>query len=241
MMFPSSMAFAEPLALWRDYLKQSSQPWSSYVLRDGTKLHLSDNPHDVITVMVNFCKRDYGLIEPGSVVVDIGANIGMFTMFAVRCGANAVYSYEPNRIAFDVMKKNVVENGLTGIVKPYQLAVAGGDAKVVYLPEVSSPYNRMSATSDGETNLVPVSATSLGEIFEENHLASVDYLKLDCEGAEYSILLQCSDDVLRRVRRIRMELHSSKEFSRHSVLERCLQAGFEVTYTRDLIYWLERR
>ena len=240
-MLRPSMAFVRPINLWRDYVLKSNSPWASYRMRDGTILHMSDNPHDVITMMVNFCKMEYGAIKPDSVVVDVGANIGMFSLYAARSGAHAIYSFEPNRAAFNVLEKNILENDLSEIVRPYNFAISGIPDSVLYLPRRSSPYNRAESSVENGSEFDAIPCRSLEYILESNDLDSVDYLKMDVEGAEFDILLQASDQVLKRIRRIRMELHYSRKHSRDAVLERCRSAGFSVVHQRELICWLDQK
>ena len=68
----------DPFALFWHYLKATSP--SQIRLRTGHRLYCSDHPHDLITFFVIFIKRDYGKISPNSVVVDVGANIGLFSL-----------------------------------------------------------------------------------------------------------------------------------------------------------------
>tara|TARA_Y100000992_G_C20962862_1_gene349037 strand:- start:179 stop:454 length:276 start_codon:yes stop_codon:yes gene_type:complete len=65
-----------PLKIIYHYLLKTSPKFIN--LRNGITIYTSSNPHDIITFVVIFAKRDYGKIKKNSVVVDIGANIGVF-------------------------------------------------------------------------------------------------------------------------------------------------------------------
>jgi hypothetical protein len=91
------LVFRRPLTVLRHYLTLSSPPDRRVELRSGLRVNLSDHPQDLTTAFLIFVRRDYGLVRPGSVVVDVGANIGTFALHAAHCGAARVLAYEPNR------------------------------------------------------------------------------------------------------------------------------------------------
>lgn len=237
----SSLQFKRVQQLWASYLRAAPPPGNSLELRDGLKIALSGNPHDVITVMVNFCRQEYGKVLPAWTVVDIGGNIGAFALFAARSGASGVFCYEPNQEAFNVLNRNIFINNLDERVKAYNLAVSGNAGDLVWIAKSSSPYNK---TRSGEEALPEggeaVSTTTVEALLEQNGLEYVDLLKMDCEGAEYEILMGMPNDVLKKVHRIRMELHPSRQFSRMAVVERLKENGFSVVKQSGMIYWFER-
>ena len=88
--------FERPLeVLWCYARKQ--RPARGYVdTRRGLRIHLSGDPADVVTVFVIFARLDYGRLAPGIVAVDVGANIGVFALFAAASGARRVLAFEPS-------------------------------------------------------------------------------------------------------------------------------------------------
>ena len=64
-------------------------------LRSGLKLVCSSDKEDIRTLIEVFVRKTYGEIAPGALVVDIGANIGLFAVYAVEQGAARVLAYEP--------------------------------------------------------------------------------------------------------------------------------------------------
>ena len=77
-------------AIWH-YLRESTPPNKSFLLRNGFAVTLSQHPHDLVTLFVVMVKEEYGRVRPGSVVVDIGANIGSYALKAAHDGAKKVY------------------------------------------------------------------------------------------------------------------------------------------------------
>ena len=75
-----------------------------------------------------------------------------------------------------------------------------------------------------------VAAFTLEEIFDREKIESCDLLKLDCEGAEYEILLNAPANVLRRVSRISLEYHLGMNSHQPAELSAFLRTqGFAVS------------
>ena len=177
-------------------------------LRSGLKIYLSDHPHDIITIFVVFVRKDYGKITSGGCVVDIGANIGVFSLYAAHYGKSGrVLAYEPNSESYGYLLNNIKANHLEQIIVPHHLAVTGAGQRTVKFPKKSSMYN---AIIEGESNMdfEEVKTTSLPAMF--SGIGKIDLLKLDCEGAEYDILMKSNRNVFDRVSAIRMEYHSGR-------------------------------
>ncbi len=142
--------------------------------------------------------------ESGWRVVDVGANIGVFSLWAERLGATvAAFEPEPHTFA------SLIENTRDKRIEPVQAALIGDGASVarLYLSDIRSTRHTLTGKEieSGRplTDFVEVPALSLGEIVGDG----CDLLKLDCEGAEFDAILRTDDDVLRRARRIVVEFH----------------------------------
>lgn len=201
--------FKRPLQFIHAYLTVSPIPERLIELRSGLSIHLSEHPHDIITVFVIFVRKDYGDIHPHGSVIDIGANIGVFSLYAAHCGkAERVFAYEPNSESFGYLLKNVRANRLESIIFPYRLAVTDTPEATVRFPKQSSMYNAIIEDSDNGDFEV-VGTTSMEVMLSE--IAQVDLLKLDCEGAEYDILMKSNRAVFDKISAIRLEYHYGRE------------------------------
>ncbi|MEO7768245.1 MAG: FkbM family methyltransferase, partial [Ferruginibacter sp.] len=140
-MFFKSFTFNEVASLWTSYIKLTNPKSNKFTTRDGYQILLSNNLHDGITVMVIFCRLEYGKVDPGSIVIDIGANIGVFSLYAARCGAKKVYAFEPNKKSYEILLNNIKVNNLEKIIIPFNLAVGSSDGEIISIPKNSSPYN----------------------------------------------------------------------------------------------------
>lgn len=119
----------------------------------------------------------------GGVFVDVGAWIGMFTIYAAPKAA-WVYAIEPDPVARDMLQRNIVLNGVTNVtVLP--CAVWDTDGELTLHVNSGLGDSMTGVRRDGEPLTVPcVSPASLWQTVRK----PVDLLKVDTEGAETHIL-----------------------------------------------------
>jgi len=138
--------------------------------------------------------RIKGMLQKGMVVVDVGANVGTYTLLALEgIGTSGrVISYEPTPRTFDILKNNVQVNGYLeiGCADLRRKAVSDGSCstRTLHVHRTSlthaSFFDETSAA--GSAELLEVDTVSL-----DNDLADVprvDIVKIDAEGAEPMIL-----------------------------------------------------
>lgn len=223
-----------PLGLLMCYLRQSSPACAE--LRSGLRVRFSSHPHDIVTFFVVFLKRDYGRVSPGSVVFDVGANIGAFALYAAASGARKVYAFEPCEEAFATLCKNVRANGLDGVVTPVRCAVGAEHGGRARFARRSSPYNRLGGEEAAEGGFDEVRTASLGGLMRELGVERVDLLKMDCEGAEFDALPALSPEDAARVGEIRLECHGDPR----PLLDSLIPRGFALRLRRAKTVWLAR-
>ena len=119
-------------------------------------------------------------IPPGSIVLDSGANYGTFTRRALKQGAAKVVAIEINPEAQAALRRTFANEIREGKVIVYGKGVWDKDAELdlrgdsVVLPRPEAPTR------------LPV--TTIDHIVSELHLSSVDFIKMDIEGAEKNAL-----------------------------------------------------
>jgi FkbM family methyltransferase len=148
------------------------------------------DPLDALDLSLNgihepFCTRILTLLaRPGDTIVDVGANIGYFTLiFARAVGAGGkVYAFEPEPVNYAVMAENVSRNGYENVI-PLQLAVSDvqGVARLAVF-ERNRGMNRLWQ----ETTQQPTVEIEMVVIDQLERLSrmSVDLIKMDVEGWE---------------------------------------------------------
>jgi FkbM family methyltransferase len=182
-----------------------------YRLYDGTQFIVRPFTHDRCIIDEIFVNKVYTPdptfeVRSGDVVVDIGAHIGVFTVFAARWGCK-VYCYEPLPENFVLLKQNVRLNNLNGTVKMFQLALAGIRGS---LPLYVGNVGLASLGSQGERRVI-VRTILLEDVVRD--VGRIDFLKVDVEGAEGEIFLRSNlnKDALHPIWRIVMECHSLRD------------------------------
>ncbi len=238
-MFLKSLMFKDIASLWVAYIKQTNPKNNKFVTRDGYEIRLSNNPHDAITVMVIFCRLEYGLIAPGSTVIDVGANIGVFSIYAARSGAAIVYAFEPNKESFDLLVNNIKINKLEKIVIPFNLAVGVLDGEQISIPKSSSPYNKTVHRSIELDEYDIVETISLPTFFQKNNINCIDFLKMDCEGAEYEIIYSMIEENFKKIVTFRVEHHYPEE--KQKLIQFFNNKGFKKTKDNGIsIMWFDK-
>ncbi len=83
-------------------------------------------------------------------------------------------------------------------------------------------------TGDEVGNAIRVGCTTLGQILVQNSIESCDFLKIDCEDAEYEMILTTPDVFLRRVSRMAIEWHAVPGHTVNELVKRLRSAGYRV-------------
>lgn len=176
-------------------------------------------------------------------VVDLGANVGVFTILAaIRAHDGRVISIEPEEESFRYLCENVAANSFTH-VEPFRLAVSGADGHTQL--SVSNPGNnhiltKSPAKKQAQTEIVET--TSLPSLFSRLNLPRVDLVKMDIEGAEFLAFEEHS--WLENVERIAMEAHPDLG-NIDTIRKRLEEHGFSVeitpAYDAGMLYVFGRR
>lgn len=174
-------------------------------------------------------ERDFVPVENGWTVVDVGAGLGDFTVFvARRCPDSTIFAFEPLPESYDLLVANLVLNRLANVrTVPGALAGTSGTLHLSSQPGLAERSRTHTGPADGPT--FPVPAIGLAQAFERFGIQQCDFLKMDCEGAEYDILFGAPEDALRRIRRIAMEYHEGvTPYGREDLVRLLERNGFVV-------------
>lgn len=133
------------------------------------------------------------LIEPGDVIYDIGANVGVFTVFfAKRAGEKGrLLAFEPEDKAYARLLENVKVNKLSN-VEPYQLALGDESGTVTLYADAdaaSGVHSAVRAPGDRVESSAQVITVLPGDEFASRFRApAANMIKLDVEGMELEAL-----------------------------------------------------
>ncbi len=145
----------------------------------------------------------------GWTFIDIGAGIGDFTIdIAKRFPKSVIHAFEPFPESYDLLCRNIAINSVDN-VKPYKRGVGGNNTEMKIssnLPQavMQSTVRRAATETDSQ---IPIASTTLDVFFDEENIHQCDFLKIDCEGAEFEIFFSASSQTMAKIQNIAMEYH----------------------------------
>ena len=173
-------------------------------------------------------------------VVDIGAAIGEFTVdSALKLTSGMVHAFEPNPCSLNILRQNTRANYLHRVTT-YNLGVwsEAGEIPLRFLN--NEPLQAVSGAGnlkDDSFKETTIPVITLKEVVFEKVGGKIDLLKVDCEGAEYEILLGQEKQVFEQIDRIIMEYHDLDEKRSHNRLVAYLnEQGYLVTLKENPVH-----
>jgi len=129
-------------------------------------------------------------IEPGDIVIDIGANVGEFTLMASQ-HAEKVFSFEPDPNCFYCLKKNTdnIDN-----IEIFEYGVSkANDSKSFYLSSEDADSSLIKPKI--YTNKIEINTIRLDSWMKSKGISKIDFLKVEAEGAELEVLEGLGDKI----------------------------------------------
>jgi FkbM family methyltransferase len=177
------------------YLKIAKVLLPQVISYKGNKIHL-DSPDAMSLSVFGRYYEEYEIslfeqeIENGSVVLDLGANIGLYTLIAAK-SASQVFAFEPDPKSFSNLKKNIEANNAMN-VHLVNKAVRNKTGKDPFCSYSKYPLDRgnLHIVTEHEKmnqNFIVVETISLDEFFR-NKSKKIDVIKMDIEGLEFEAL-----------------------------------------------------
>lgn len=175
--------------LMKSYLRRNAYDF------EGFKLFL--NPDDSI-ITDSLVSGDYEtmelhllekLIRPGDVILDIGANIGLYSIYCAKAtgAAGHVYCFEPEPVNFSFLKRNISLNKLSNIT-PSDTAVSSQEGEhTFYLNPLNKGDHRLHG-DEAHTSTITVRTITI-DGYLKGRTEKVDLIKMDIQGAEMQALL----------------------------------------------------
>jgi FkbM family methyltransferase len=127
-------------------------------------------------------------LRPGATFVDVGANIGYFTLIAAQTVGpqGTVHSFEPGPETAERCRQNVARNGLADNVQLHQIALSNQLAQLAFYISSDSGNSSLSGEGLDVKERVTVQTRSGDDVLSD--LTRLDLLKMDVEGAELKAL-----------------------------------------------------
>lgn len=146
----------------------------------------SDYEKENFTFLAQHCNK-------GSVVLDIGAHIGLFSVIASEITGieGKVYAFEPSPSTLGFLNKTIAINKRNNIIVPVQQAMSAEIGKLTFFvsdDKIDNSNSLVSYKDDRKLTGIEVEVNTIDNFVTKNKLDKVDFIKIDVEGAEYDTL-----------------------------------------------------
>lgn len=199
------------------------------------------------SVFINREYSDYFPFYQNVTIVDIGAHFGYFSLFAA-CNSgkdSKIIAVEPDKRNYKQLEKNISDCNADNIsIFNYAAGDRSGHTRLYQGKNPNHSIVPGYLLLDRNPDFDEVEVKTLEEIVRENNLTQIDFLKMDCEGAEYTIIESTPDTILDRIKTISMEFHDLKDenVTAENIIGKLIENGFGIVKycyektTRNLNY-----
>lgn len=167
-----------------------------------------DSDSDAPVIREIWCENVYevydGDLSDTGIVVDIGANIGSFTLFAASLGAKKVIAVEPEPHNLELLRRNIEEHqSITPdcefIIDNHGIAGRSDSAFI------TNDHGDSRVSDVKEAGKTQITLITLEQLFKKLRLEYIDVLKIDIEGMEGDVLINTPEHIMNLCRYITLE------------------------------------
>ena len=164
-----------------------------------------------------YTKNNFVTIPDDGVVVDLGANVGVFTMLALANSRNCkVIAVEPNAEFNKLLMRQAAHNNFNNRITLQRY----------FIGSASTTQNEMLKTPDSKD----AHFITQKEFIELNKLSHIDFLKCDIEGSEFDFISDTS--LLEITKQLAIEIHDHAG-NRNDFKEKLTELGFRIGPIKD--------
>ena len=128
------------------------------------------------------------MVQPGDVVVDIGAHVGTFGEDAFRRGASKVIMVEPDPVNQECIRRNFAEEIADGRVVLVPEGAWSSESTLDFHVGVGNSGNGSFVVAESDSSVLKVPVRPVDQMVTRLGLEQVDFVKIDIEGAEREAL-----------------------------------------------------
>lgn len=124
-------------------------------------------------------------VQDNDIVLDIGANVGLYTILLNKYKNCSTYSFEPIKYTFDLLNKNLKINNLN--TKIYNIGLSNENKVENFYfnyKEIAASSMRDLREDKDNTEIVQCNIRKLDDFVAEEGISNIDFIKIDVEGAE---------------------------------------------------------
>jgi FkbM family methyltransferase len=173
----------------------------------------------------------------GEIMVDIGANVGMYTIWAAKTRGVKVYAFEPESQNYALLNRNIFSNQLSDRVQAYCIALSDVTGySQLHLSNFVPGGSCHALNEKLNFKLEPFSpkfsqacySTTLDSLIEQEVLPVPHYIKIDVDGIEHKVIEGCTRTLMRPgVKAVLVELNTHLPIHM-KIVERMRRAGFGI-------------
>lgn len=173
--------------------------------------------------------------ENGYTVVDVGANVGFYSIFvSSRNPHGKIYAFEPHPQAIKRLKENLQINNVKN-VEIFEKAIWSKDGKINF---EDNKYTVLARVNEEQRTDLTVLCLTLDRYIEQHKVSKIDILKIDAEFAEDEIIKGAESRALAITKRIVLEYHSEEKKNK---VEKLLKAHrFEKLLDNEMILYFAK-
>ena len=168
--------------------------------------------------------NDFVCVAENDIVFDIGFNYGFFTLDALTYKPKKIIGFEPNPKLVKLFNQLEIDS-----VELHKAAVSDKTGTTIFYENNFSGKSSIHSDVNADTKLnsYEVNIYSFNDMAEQYNV--IDYLKVDCEGAEYEIFQSIPKEFLtNRIRKIALEFHHNiNDIKVVKLIDKIKECGFE--------------
>lgn len=185
-------------------------------------------------IFIDKCYEISSINNSQPVVIDVGANIGMFMLYMKSVYQDSrIYCFEPFSQNFNTLIEHIRNNSIKDVT-PVQKAIfdVRGEKKLFINPKNSGGHSLYSELSGN--NYEEVKTITIEDVFKDFNIPYCDLLKLDCEGSEYSIIMSLNNEIVKKIDNIIFEPTTSL-YSLNELIIRLKNFGYFISNHAGII------
>jgi FkbM family methyltransferase len=209
----------------------------------GIKIEIRRNIWDALIVeevFVDKCYDRFSDLGQHPVVVDVGGYIGDFSLYAaMELNAEKGVVCEPMVENLEILRRNVERNELSTRIVVVPAAVSDRDGDIaIHVKKIDGGEIHASSHLYQESDRRVIPCISLPTLMAQYALRTVDLLKIDCEGAEYDIILGTPNECFADIRNLVMEITPIENYESKLalVIEKLRRLNYRTTIRDTLVF-----
>ena len=155
-------------------------------------------------------------VQPGDIVLDCGANIGVYTREALTAGAKLVVAIEPSPNNIKCLQKNFKAEIEQGRVIVYGKGVWNREEVLKFNASDESVEDSFVAAVPWTNKTIDIPVTTIDKIVNELALDRVNFIKMDIEGSEQKALTGAKETISKQKPRMAVATEHTEDYLQNS-------------------------